>query len=149
MRIKNLLPTTYLLIALVLTVILHFAQPIIKLIPVPWNLLGLIPFMIGILINLMADGALHKADTTVKPFQESNALVTGSVYRICRHPMYLGFVLLLIGAAITLGSLSPWLIIPIFIALMESLFIRTEERMLEAKFGAAWLDYKGKVRRWI
>jgi protein-S-isoprenylcysteine O-methyltransferase Ste14 len=149
MKIKHLLPTTYLLFALVLIVFLHFGQPIIKLIPTPWNLLGLVPLVTGILINLLADGALHKAGTTVKPFQESSALITGSVYRICRHPMYLGFVLLLSGAAITLGSLSPWVIILIFIVLMESLFIRTEERMLEARFGAAWLDYKRRVRKWL
>ena len=149
MRIKNMLPTTYLLIALLLIMVLHFAQPITKLIPLPWNLLGVVPLVIGIVINLLADSALHKAGTTVKPFQESSALITGSVYRICRHPMYLGFVLLLSGAAVTLGSLSPWLILPIFIVLMESLFIRTEERMLEERFGAAWHDYKRKVRKWI
>lgn len=149
MRLKNLLPTTYLLIALLLIVVLHIAQPIIKLIPLPWNLFGLVPLVIGIVINLLADGALHKAGTTVKPFQESSALITGSVYRISRHPMYLGFVLLLAGAAITLGSLSPWVIIPIFIVLLDILFIRVEERMLEAKFGAAWSDYKRKVRKWI
>jgi protein-S-isoprenylcysteine O-methyltransferase Ste14 len=149
MSLKRLLPTTYLLIALIMIAILHFSIPILKLIPLPWNLLGLVPLVIGIAINLAADGALHKAGTTVKPFQESSALITGNVYGISRHPMYLGFVLLLMGAAILFGSLSPWVIIPIFIILMESLFIRVEERMLEVKFGIAWLGYKRKVRKWI
>jgi len=40
-------------------------------------------------------------------------------------------------------------IIPIFGALMEVVFIRVEERMLEEKFGPAWLSYKKMVRRWI
>jgi protein-S-isoprenylcysteine O-methyltransferase Ste14 len=149
MNMRRVLPATYLLIALIMILILHFIIPIIKLIPLPWNLFGLVPLVIGIAINLAADGALHKAGTTVKPFQESSALITSSVYRISRHPMYLGFVPLLMGVAILLGSLSPWVIIPIFIVLMEGLFIRVEEQMLDAKFGAAWLGYKRKVQKWI
>jgi len=146
---KQILPTTYLLIALISIVLFHFVIPIIKLIPCPWNLLGLILLVSGILINIIADGALHKAGTTVKPFRESTVLITDSVYGISRHPMYLGFVLLLSGAATLFGSLSPWVIIPIFGVLMEVVFIRVEERMLEKKFGPAWLSYKKMVRRWI
>jgi protein-S-isoprenylcysteine O-methyltransferase Ste14 len=149
MKEKQIFPTTYLLIALIAMLIFHFVIPIITVIPYPWNLLGLIPMVIGILINFVADGALHKAGTTVKPFQESSALITGSVYGISRHPMYLGFVLLLIGVAILLSSLSPWVIIPIFIILMDKVFIRVEERMLAEKFSVTWLEYKEKVRRWI
>lgn len=149
MKVKRILPTTYLLIALIIIVLFHFVIPIIKLIPYPWNLLGLIPMVIGILINFIADSALRQAGTTVKPFQESSALITGSVYGISRHPMYLGFVLLLSGVAILLNSLSPWVIIPIFALLMELVFIRVEERMLEEKFGATWIEYKKKVRKWI
>jgi len=149
MNVKQILPTTYLLIALIIMVLFHIVIPIIKLIPCPWNLLGLIPMVIGILINIIADGALRRVGTTVKPFQESTFLITSSVYRISRHPMYLGFVLLLSGVATLLGSLSPWVIIPIFGVLMEVVFIRVEERMLEEKFGPAWLSYKKMVWRWI
>src|SRR4030042_5701304 len=149
MKVKQIFPTTYLLIALIVMLIFHFVIPITKLIPCPWNLLGLIPLVLGILINFIADSAIHKAGTTVKPFQESTFLMTVSVYSISRHPMYLGFVVLLSGVAILLGSLSPWVIIPIFALLMEVVFIRVEERMLEKKFAATWLAYKKKIRRWI
>jgi protein-S-isoprenylcysteine O-methyltransferase Ste14 len=149
MKAKQILPTTYLLIALIAMLIFHFVIPIIMLIPYPWNLLGLIPLILGITINFIADGALHKAGTTVKPFQESSTLITGSVYGVSRHPMYLGFVLILIGVAILLGSLTPWVIIPIFVVLMEVVFIQVEERMLGEKFGPVWLEYKKKVRRWL
>ena len=97
----------------------------------------------------MADSAFHKAGTTVKPFQESTALITDGVFRISRHPMYLGFVMIMVGVALLLGSLTPWLIIPVFAVLMEVIFIRAEEHMLAEKFGSAWLAYKEKVRRWI
>jgi protein-S-isoprenylcysteine O-methyltransferase Ste14 len=130
-------------------VLFHFIIPIIKLIPLPWNLLGLIPLVVGVTLNFIADGAFRRAGTTVKPFQESSALLTDGVYRFSRHPMYLGFVLILIGVATLLGSLTPWVIITIFAVLMEVVFIQVEERMLEEKYGPAWLAYKKKVRRWI
>jgi steroid 5-alpha reductase family enzyme len=100
------------------------------------------PVIAGVALNLVADGAFHRAGTTVKPFQESSALLTDGVYRYSRHPMYLGFVLILIGVAILLGSLTPWVVIPVFAVLMEVVFIRVEERMLAEKFGPAWLAYK-------
>jgi protein-S-isoprenylcysteine O-methyltransferase Ste14 len=149
MKTKQILPPTYVLAALVLMLVLHFAFPGIRLIPPPWNLLGLIPLIIGVALNLIADSAFHRAGTTVKPFQESSALLTGGVYRLSRHPMYLGFVLVLIGVAILLGSLTPWVVVPIFTGSMEVIFIQEEERMLAEKFGPDWLAYKKKVRRWI
>jgi protein-S-isoprenylcysteine O-methyltransferase Ste14 len=149
MKTRQILPPTYLLIALLIILVLHFVFPGMKLIHLPWNLFGLIPLIIGIALNLFADNALHRAGTTVKPFQESTTLLTDGVYRISRHPMYLGFILILIGVVVLLGSLMPWVIIPIFAVLMEVVFIRVEEHMLEEKFGAGWLVYKKKVRRWI
>ena len=63
--------------------------------------------------------------------------------------MYAGMVLILIGIAILMGSLTPYVVIPVFVVLMEIVFIRVEERMLGEKFGGAWSAYREKVRRWI
>jgi protein-S-isoprenylcysteine O-methyltransferase Ste14 len=149
MKSRQFLPPTYVLIALVVMLVLHLIFPAIKLISLPLSLLGLFPLIIGVALNLVADSAFRRAGTTVKPFQETATLLTDGVYSLSRHPMYLGFTLILIGAAILLGSLTPWVIIPVFVFLMEVVFIRAEERMLGEKFGPAWLAYKKKVRRWI
>lgn len=149
MNSKRVLPPTYLLVSIVAMAALHLLLPVMTVIPLPWNVLGVIPLALGIVINIIADNALHKADTTVKPFEESTALVTSGAYRISRHPMYLGFVLVLIGVAILLGSLSPCVVILIFAILMDQVFIKVEERMLEARFGGEWRAYKHKTRRWI
>jgi len=149
MKGKKVLPPTYLWVAMAIMLALHFLFPLTKIIPWPWSLLGVIPLAWGIALNLFADNAFRQAKTTVKPFEESAALLTSGVFRISRHPMYLGFVLSLIGLAVLLGSLAPFFVIPVFAVLMDGIFIQVEERMLEAKFGPAWLEYKAKVRRWI
>jgi protein-S-isoprenylcysteine O-methyltransferase Ste14 len=149
MKTRPILPPTYLLVALFGMLILHFIFPGYNLVPPIWNLLGFCPLITGVVLNLIADSAYRRAGTTVKPFQESSALLTDGVYRYSRHPMYLGFVLILLGVAILLRSLTPWIILPIFVVLMERVFIQVEERMLEERFGSTWLAYKKKVRRWI
>jgi protein-S-isoprenylcysteine O-methyltransferase Ste14 len=146
---KKILPPTYLLIAMIIMLLLHFYVPLLRGSFSIWQLVGLVPLAFGLVLNLMADSSFHKVGTTVKPFEESTVLITDGVYHISRHPMYLGFVSILVGIAILLRSLSSWIIVLIFAALMDVVFIRVEERMLGEKFGSAWLAYKKKVRRWI
>jgi protein-S-isoprenylcysteine O-methyltransferase Ste14 len=143
------LPPTYLLIALLAMVALGFLYPGVTVIQSPWNLAGIVPLVIGVGLNIAADKALHQAKTTVKPFEEPKALVTDGVYGISRHPMYLGFVLVLIGVALLLKEWTPYVVVPVFVILMEVLFIRFEEQAMQQKFGQAWLAYKSRVRRWI
>lgn len=149
MKGNNALPPTYLYLSIVIMVALHFLFPVAKPISFPWALLGAIPFALGLALNLIADRAFKVRKTTVKPFEEPTFLITDGVFRVSRNPMYLGFVLILIGIAVFMGSLTPYAVIIVFAIFMDTVFIRIEERMLGEKFGETWLVYKGDVRRWI
>jgi protein-S-isoprenylcysteine O-methyltransferase Ste14 len=146
---KKVLPPTCLYLAIIVILLLHFFFPIANVIPTPWNYLGAIPFVLGVTLNFIADHSFKKYGTTVKPFEESSVLITTGVYQVSRNPMYLGFVLMLIGIVIFQVSLAPYVVVVVFAVLMDIGFIGSEERMLEKKFCTAWLDYKRKVRRWI
>jgi protein-S-isoprenylcysteine O-methyltransferase Ste14 len=143
------MPTTALLIGVVLCIGFHMIFPIRIFIPPIWNLIGLIPLLFGIWINLDADRVLKNAETTVKPFQESNTLVQAGAYRISRNPMYLGFVSILIGISVLLRSLSPYFVVVIFAIVINQAYIKVEERMLAEKFGDDWIMYQSRVRKWI
>ena len=146
---NKIMPTTYLLIAIILCVGLHLLFPIQSILPPPWNLFGLIPLIFGIWINLSADHAFKKVNTTVKPFEETSSLLTEGVFQWTRNPMYLGFVAILLGISICLRSLSPYLAVIVFIVLLDRLFIRVEEQMLENEHGETWKKYRSRVRKWI
>jgi protein-S-isoprenylcysteine O-methyltransferase Ste14 len=149
MKPARLLPPTYLFNALAAMVLLHFFLPLYTLTAKPWNMIGIVPLLAGILLNLAADRSIRKHGTTVKPFEVSSALIITGVFRLCRHPMYLGMVFILTGVALLLGSLSPFIIIPVFAILVDRVFISAEENMLQSRFGDEWIRYKSTVRRWL
>ena len=145
----RVLPPAYLVLAIAMMLALHFLLPGVRIIVFPWNFFGAIPLVLGIVINLLADRAFKKANTTVKPFEESTTLITNGVFRISRHPMYFGFVLILLGIALLIASMTPYIVVVLFAVFMDRVFIVVEERILEEKFGNTWLQYKSTVRRWI
>ena len=146
---KSVYPPTYLLLALIIMIGLHFLFPITRIVPAPWNLPGLIVIGAGLMMNIMASNSFNKHKTTIKPYETPSILVTDGLFRVSRNPMYLGFVLILAGAALSLGSLSPFGVVPLFYVLMNEIFIKPEEKALQETLGEPYLAYKKQVRRWL
>ena len=148
-RKRGFLPPTYLVFFLVLAIGLHFVLPIVHIVPLPYNLGGLLLIGIGIWLNMSADGLFKTNKTTVKPFEKSSALILEGPFRFTRHPMYLGMGAALVGEAIILGSLIAFAAPIAFIVSMELTFIPYEEKALEGAFGEDYSSYKRRVRRWV
>ena len=146
---KKILPPVYFLGAIIVEVLLHFLLPLRQFLVFPWRLLGLVFLVAGIVLNALADQKFKKHETTVKPFEESTALVTDGVFNISRHPMYLGMTLILLGIGALLGSATPFAVVPVFTVLLDRIFIVQEEKMLEDTFGDQFRQYRNQVRRWI
>jgi protein-S-isoprenylcysteine O-methyltransferase Ste14 len=142
-------PPVYLLLCLALMVLVHLLVPGATGLGFPWRALGILPLVLGIGLNLAADRSFKRHGTAVKPLGKSTVLVTSGAFRVSRHPMYLGFVLILLGVALLMGSLTPVALVLGFALFMDRVFVRYEERKLEATFGQAWLDYSKRVRRWV
>ncbi|MCW8848732.1 MAG: isoprenylcysteine carboxylmethyltransferase family protein [Melioribacteraceae bacterium] len=149
MNSNILYPPTYLYLAILFMVGLHFLLPTEVVFIANWKLIGAVNIIFGIFLNLAADKLFKKYDTTVKPGEDSEVLLTDGVFKISRNPMYLGMVLILFGSGFILGSLPPFLVIPIFIRLIDTKFIKIEEYMLKKKFGMMWFEYTNTTRKWI
>ena len=146
---NKLMPTTYLFVLLVLTVVLHFIYPVKQIIYTPFTIIGILFIISGFAINIWADTMFKKTQTTVKPFEEPSALLTSGPFRISRHPMYLGMLMILIGTSILLGSLITFVFPVLFVVMMEIIFIIFEEKNMIKMFNIKYLAYKKTVRRWI
>jgi protein-S-isoprenylcysteine O-methyltransferase Ste14 len=81
--------------------------------------------------------------------QSSSALVQTGIYQHTRNPMYLGFLLILIGLAIFTANLVAFLTLPAFVLYMNQFQIKPEERALTSIFGDEFRAYCSSVRRWI
>lgn len=125
--------------------------PLTDLLASPWSRMGLLIIGIGVLLDIASLGLFFRSKTTPNPIKPENAskLVISGMYKFTRNPMYLGMLISLTGWWIYLGSLSPVLILPLFILILNVQQIVPEEAVLEKKFGHDYLEYKRRVRRWI
>jgi len=147
--VRRLNPPAYLLMAIIVMVLLHRFAPVRCLIPTPWTWIGLIPFLGGAVLTVRAARLFNLAGTPKKPFERSTRLVLDGPYRFTRNPMYLGMVTGLFGLAILSGTLSPWAVPPLFGLFIQARFIVHEEAMMERLFGAEYLAFRKRVRRWL
>jgi len=125
--------------------------PISHWISSPWNIAGLVLVGIALSFDLWSLFLFFRSHTTPNPMKPENSqhIVTTGLYKISRNPMYVGLLFVLLGYAIWLGSITPFLLLPLFVLLITSQQIIPEEEILEKKFGQEYLDYKMRVKRWL
>ncbi|WMP18807.1 methyltransferase family protein [Thiothrix lacustris] len=125
--------------------------PLLELIASPWNQLGLVLIAAAVLMDFWSLGLFFRAHTTFNPIhpERTQALVTQGPYRYTRNPMYVGMLIILLGWGIWLGSISPFLLLPLFVWVLTKQQIIPEEKILEQTFGDAYLAYKRRVSRWL
>ena len=69
-------------------------------------------------------------------------------YRYTRNPMYLGHLIFMLGLVVTFGS---WFALILFTARAVWFHVRVlrDEARLEQIFGADYVAYRARVKRWI
>ncbi len=149
MKLNRIMPTNYFLMLLAVSAVVHLLLPSVAVIEAPVSYAGTLLIIIGIMLNIQADMAFKKNSTTVKPHLMPSKLVVSGVFRISRHPMYLGMFMILLGESVLLGSLLTFIFPFAFVAMMKYIFIGDEDKNLEKAFGKKYLDYRKKVRRWV
>jgi protein-S-isoprenylcysteine O-methyltransferase Ste14 len=120
--------------------------------PFPFrDLIAALLALAGMAVAILGVLSFRRAGTTVNPTrpQSTSSLVSTGIYRYSRNPMYLGFLLALLGWATHLASLPALVIVTAFVAYMDRFQIGPEERALCAMFGDEFIAYTRKVRRWI
>lgn len=93
--------------------------------------------------------ALYRAGTNIPTHLPARTLVTAGPYRFSRNPIYLGLAVGFTAIAAWLNSAWFLLMTVLFVGLITSGVIVREERYLREKFGAAYVEYCQKVRRWL
>jgi protein-S-isoprenylcysteine O-methyltransferase Ste14 len=148
-RPPRIYPPVYLLAAILGMIALHLLLPGATLIASRWRWLGLSPIAAALTLGAFAVRLFRRHQTTIKPGEASSHMLTSGPYRFTRNPIYIGMTLILGGVAVILGSLTPWLVLPLFVYLIHRNIIPVEEQMLEHTFGEPYRQYRARVRRWL
>jgi protein-S-isoprenylcysteine O-methyltransferase Ste14 len=109
-----------------------------------------VPFVVvAVALFSLSVARFRAAGTPVPARKPTTAIVRTGPYRFSRNPIYVAFSLLQLGIAIWANSL--WLLATLAgaVALIHCVVIPREERYLERRFGARYLEYKASVRRWL
>jgi protein-S-isoprenylcysteine O-methyltransferase Ste14 len=107
--------------------------------------------LLGVAVVCSAVVGFRRARTTVDPTRPgaASAIVMRGIYRMTRNPMYLGFLLWLLGWNVFLGNVALAVFPVVFVLYMNRFQIAPEERALRARFGEPYEAYLRAVRRWI
>jgi protein-S-isoprenylcysteine O-methyltransferase Ste14 len=121
---------------------LHFVSPGVRL-------LGPIVTACAVVLFLLSYREFRRAGTSVQGSKRSTTIVRTGPYRFSRNPIYLAFILLVLGLSVWLNTL--WLFVTLVpaVGIIAVVVIPREERFLERNFNDQYLSYKAQVRRWL
>lgn len=110
---------------------------------------GALLVLSGIVLMALCVRTMKAAETNVSPYKPTTMIISSGPYGFSRNPIYLGFALIYLGVGLAVASLWPILLFPVLVLVMRFFVIAREERYLESKFGAEYVGYKSRVRRWV
>lgn len=135
------------IIHIILAILLRRLAPIPVPMPllIPWLGLGLAA--LGFIFGLMALTEFRRTRAASK--KPTAGFVSTGIYRYTRNPIYLGFVLMLVGLSLSMGTYWGVILVWPLVVLMNALVIKPEEIHLEKRYKDQYIDYKSRVRRWL
>ena len=80
--------------------------------------------------------------------EHPNRLVTSGPYAWSRHPMYVAWTLVYLGATLVANTQWPLMLLPFVAAITHRDATREEARLLDT-FGPDYAEYQARVRRYI
>ncbi len=110
--------------------------------------LGVVLFIAGGTLRLWPVFVLGHRFSGLVAIQPGHSLMTTGIYRVIRHPSYLGLLVNSLGWALTFRSGAGILLTAVtFVPLVAR--IRAEEALLLSQFGAEYDEYRGRTARLI
>jgi protein-S-isoprenylcysteine O-methyltransferase Ste14 len=100
--------------------------------PNMWAVVGLVLVFAGLIFRFAAYGCLKKKESLAK----------SGVYSLCRHPLYLGSILLTYGFCFLLDDFANYVIATAYFAIFYSIAIAWEEIRVAERYGDAHDAYR-------
>lgn len=141
-------PPLVLLAAIILGVVLNLIWRL-RFVPAALVPAGPIIVFAAVVLFVLSLREFRAAGTSVRGSKRSVTIVRTGPYGFSRNPIYVAFVLLVLGLALWLNNL--WLLVALagLASFLSIVIIPREEQFLERNFQAQYSEYKASVRRWL
>ena len=141
-------PPIIFLASILLGIALNWVWPL-HFMPRKIGLVGPLVTASAILLFLLSYREFRAAGTSVRGSTRSTTIVRTGPYRFSRNPIYLAFMLFVLGVSLWLNNF--WLLVALVpaVGLIRMIVIPREERFLERNFPDQYLSYKAAVHRWV
>lgn len=103
----------------------------------------------GLAMSLWGSRHFEAVGTNIRTFDEPDLLISDGLYQWSRNPMYLGFLILLAGVALGLGSWAGLMAPAVFFIAADRWYIPFEEELMRDAFNGHYESYSRQVRRWV
>lgn len=103
----------------------------------------------GLALTIGSNRQFIRVGTNINTFDDPDKLVLQGAFRYTRNPMYLGFLLALLGISLVMGRASTLFGPIVFFVASQLVYIPFEERRMLERFGADYDRYRSEVGRWI
>ena len=101
--------------------------------------------IVGLAVALWARFTLGSNWSGQITFKQGHELVTSGPYAFVRHPIYTGFLLMLLASAIIAGKTMGFAVVA-FMTLALWLKAREEEKLMLKHFPEAYAEYKSRTK---
>jgi protein-S-isoprenylcysteine O-methyltransferase Ste14 len=129
---------------LVVGIVLQFVAPW-DLVPIAWlgHAIGWTLVAAGLGLVVWAVTAAGEVDV-----EHPDSIVVRGPYARSRNPMYVAWAGIYIGITFVVNTVWPLALLPVVLGLIHA-EVRREERRLEQKFGAEYIAYRRRTRRYL
>ena len=119
----------------------RYFYPLFRIDFVPYGFLA----VLGVVLVLFGFVFFIISVKTVMRAYNANKLVTGGIFRCCRHPLYASWVVFIVPGIVFLANSWLGLTAPVLMYVILRILVKKEELYLERVFGSEYLEYKKKV----
>jgi protein-S-isoprenylcysteine O-methyltransferase Ste14 len=112
------------------------------------NVAGLALCLVGAALRFATIAQVPPGTSANNRAMSAQGLNTSGPYAVVRHPLYLGNAHLVFGLLLIAHTGWGYAVGLAYFVLSHAIIIRTEDRLLEARYGDAWREWAARVPAW-